>query len=119
VCAPLARRRIKLTFFTHVAGDRYGIAHTLVESLEKAHIKPLALSCIISSISLIIRQHELAVQMILGNTCAALVENDPVATRRRHRLGDSLRPGDPCPVCRETARIQGINRKGLGHKIEQ
>jgi hypothetical protein len=56
-------------------GDRYGIAHTLVEALEKAHIKLLALSCTISSISLIIRQHELAAaQVILGNTFAAPVE---------------------------------------------
>ena len=30
-------------------GDRYGIAHTLVAALEKAHIKLLALSCTISS----------------------------------------------------------------------
>jgi hypothetical protein len=56
-------------------GDRYGIANTLVEALEKAHIKLLALSCTISSISLIIRQHELAAaQVILGKTFAAPVE---------------------------------------------
>jgi hypothetical protein len=56
-------------------GDRYGIAHTLVDALEKAHIKLLALSCTISSISLIIRQQELAAaQVILGNTFAAPVE---------------------------------------------
>jgi hypothetical protein len=56
-------------------GDRYGIAHTLVDALEKAHISLLALSCTISSISLIIRQHELAAaQVILGNTFAAPVE---------------------------------------------
>jgi hypothetical protein len=56
-------------------GDRYGIAHTLVSALEKAHISLLALSCTISSISLIIRQHELAAaQVILGNTFAAPVE---------------------------------------------
>jgi hypothetical protein len=56
-------------------GDRYGIAHTLVSALEKAHIKLLALSCTISSISLIIRQQELAAaQVILGNTFAAPVE---------------------------------------------
>ena len=56
-------------------GDRYGIAHTLVEALENAHISLLALSCTISSISLIIRQHQLAAaQVILGNTFAAPVE---------------------------------------------
>jgi hypothetical protein len=56
-------------------GDRYGIAHTLVAALEAAHISLLALSCTISSISLIIRQHELAAaQVILGNTFAAPVE---------------------------------------------
>jgi hypothetical protein len=56
-------------------GDRYGIAHTLVAALENAHISLLALSCTISSISLIIRQQELAAaQVILGNTFAAPVE---------------------------------------------
>ena len=61
-------------------GDRYGIAHTLVAALEQAHIKLLALSCTISSISLIIRQHELAAaQVILGNTFAAPVECAPAA----------------------------------------
>jgi hypothetical protein len=56
-------------------GDRYGIALTLVEALEKAHINLLALSCTISSISLIIRQQEMAAaQLILGNTFAAPVE---------------------------------------------
>ncbi len=61
-------------------GDRYGIAHTLVEALEKAHITLLALSCTISSISLIIRQQELAAaQVILGNTFASPVEAAPAA----------------------------------------
>ena len=56
-------------------GDRYGIAHSLVSALENAHISLLALSCTISSISLIIRQQELAAaQVILGNTFAAPVE---------------------------------------------
>jgi hypothetical protein len=59
-------------------GDRYGIAHTLVDALEKAHIPLLALSCTISSISLIIRQQELAAaQVILGKTFAAPVECAP------------------------------------------
>ena len=63
-------------------GDRYGIAHTLVSALEKAHISLLALSCTISSISLIIRQHELAAaQVILGNTFAAPVECAPAPSR--------------------------------------
>lgn len=61
-------------------GDRYGIANTLVQALEQAHISLLALSCTISSISLIIRQHELAAaQVILGNTFAAPVECAPAA----------------------------------------
>jgi aspartokinase len=64
-------------------GDRYGIAHTLVSALEAAHIPLLALSCTISSISLIIRQQELAAaQVILGNTFAAPVENAPAAPGR-------------------------------------
>jgi hypothetical protein len=59
-------------------GDRYGIAHTLVAALERARISLLALSCTISSISLIIRQKELAAaQIILGNTFAAPVECAP------------------------------------------
>jgi aspartokinase len=80
---------IRLMHFTPVAGlflhgphfgDRYGIAHTLVDALEKAHISLLALSCTISSISLIIRQKELAAaQVVLGNTFAAPVEC-PAAT---------------------------------------
>jgi hypothetical protein len=57
-------------------GDRYGIAHTLVAALDRAHISLLALSCTISSISLIIRQQELAAaQVILGDTFAAAVES--------------------------------------------
>ncbi len=83
----ILRRRlpdIRLMHLTPVAGlflhgphfgDRYGIAHTLVDALEKAHISLLALSCTISSISLIIRQQELAAaQLVLGNTFAAPVE---------------------------------------------
>jgi hypothetical protein len=56
-------------------GDRYGIAHILTEALEKAHISLLALSCTISTISLIIRQSEMAAaQLVLTNTFAAPVE---------------------------------------------
>ncbi|HZE20566.1 MAG TPA: hypothetical protein VE082_00800 [Desulfobaccales bacterium] len=63
-------------------GDRYGIAHTLVAALDRAHISLLALSCTISSISLIIRQQELAAaQLVLGDTFAAAVECTPSASR--------------------------------------
>ncbi len=56
-------------------GDRYGIAQVLTQALEKAHVSLLALSCTISSISVIIRQHELAsAQLVLTNTFAAPVE---------------------------------------------
>jgi aspartokinase len=56
-------------------GDRYGIAQTLLEALERARVTLLALSCTISSISLIIRQQELpAAQLVLGNTFEAPVE---------------------------------------------
>jgi aspartokinase len=65
-------------------GDRYGIAQTLVESLEKAHITLLALSCTISSISLIIRQHELAAaQLALGNTVASPMETPATSSGGR------------------------------------
>ena len=46
-------------------GDRYGIADTLVEALEQAHVSILALSCTISSISVIIRQQELAPALLI------------------------------------------------------
>jgi hypothetical protein len=41
-------------------GDRYGIANTLIEALEGAHVSILSMSCTISSISVIIRQQDLA-----------------------------------------------------------
>ncbi|MCX5890442.1 MAG: hypothetical protein NTY36_13495 [Deltaproteobacteria bacterium] len=63
-------------------GDRYGIAQTLMEALERAHVSLLALSCTISSISLIIRQHELAAaQLVLTNTFAAPVAAPVVGSR--------------------------------------
>ena len=66
-------------------GDRYGIAQTLVEALEQAHVTLLALSCTISSISLIIRQQELAAaQLVLGNTFRR-----PRWRRPRHRSRES------------------------------
>lgn len=46
-------------------GDRYGIAHALVEALEQVHVSILALSCTISSISVIIRQQELAPALLM------------------------------------------------------
>jgi aspartokinase len=57
-------------------GDRYGIVQTLLDALERARVTLLALSCTISSISLIIRQQELAAaQLVLGNTFEAPVES--------------------------------------------
>jgi aspartokinase len=40
-------------------GDRYGISHALVQALHGASIKPLALSCAVSSISVIVPAEEL------------------------------------------------------------
>ncbi len=55
-------------------GDRYGIVHAMVEGLEKAHVSILALSCSISSISVIIRQQELApALLVLGQIFEAPV----------------------------------------------
>jgi aspartokinase len=55
-------------------GDRYGIVNALVEALEDAHVSILALSCTISSISVIIRQHELApALLVLGQVFEAPV----------------------------------------------
>ncbi len=62
-------------------GDRYGIANALAEALEHANITILALSCTVSSISVIIRQHQLApAQLVLGETFESPVECAP-ATR--------------------------------------
>jgi aspartokinase len=62
-------------------GDRYGIAQTLLEALGRARVTLLALSCTISSVSLIIRQQELAqAQLVLTQTFAAPVECAPAAT---------------------------------------
>jgi hypothetical protein len=61
-------------------GDRYGIAQTLLEALGRARVTLLALSCTISSVSLIIRQQELAqAQLVLTQTFAAPVECAPAA----------------------------------------
>ena len=55
-------------------GDRYGILDALVAALEKVHVTILALSCTISSISVIIRQHELAAALlVLGQVFEAPV----------------------------------------------
>jgi hypothetical protein len=55
-------------------GDRYGIVHALVEALEQTHVTILALSCTISSISVIIRQQELApALLVLGQVFEAPV----------------------------------------------
>ena len=55
-------------------GDRYGIVNALVEALEQVPVSILALSCSISSISVIIRQHELApALLVLGQVFEAPV----------------------------------------------
>jgi aspartokinase len=46
-------------------GDRYGIAHSLVEGLDRARVTILGLSCTVSSISVIIRQQELAPALLV------------------------------------------------------
>jgi hypothetical protein len=56
-------------------GDRYGIVSVMLPSLEKAGVTLLALSCTISSISLIIRQQELpAALLVLRDVFEAPVE---------------------------------------------
>ena len=55
-------------------GDRYGIVNALVEALEQVHVSILALSCTISSISVIIRQQELApALLVLGQVFEASI----------------------------------------------
>lgn len=62
-------------------GDRYGIAHTLVEALEKAGIALLALSCTVSSISVIINQQDLAPAVQLLEKTFAVSGSTPVPCR--------------------------------------
>jgi hypothetical protein len=55
-------------------GDRYGIVNALVEALDKVGVSILALSCTISSISVIVRQQELApALLVLGQVFEAPV----------------------------------------------
>lgn len=50
-------------------GDRYGIADTLVQALEKVQVEPLALSCTVSSISVMLKEANLAAAMeVLSET---------------------------------------------------
>jgi len=50
-------------------GDRYGIADTLVKTLERAKVSLLALSCAVSSITAIVREEELPTALqVLGKT---------------------------------------------------
>ena len=50
-------------------GDRHGIADTLMQALEKVQVAPLALSCTVSSISVIIKEENLASAMeVLSQT---------------------------------------------------
>jgi len=50
-------------------GDRYGIADTLMQALEKVQVAPLALSCTVSSISVVIKEENLAPAMqVLSET---------------------------------------------------
>jgi aspartokinase len=50
-------------------GDRYGIADTLMQALEKVQIQPLALSCTVSSISVMLKEENLAAAMeVLSDT---------------------------------------------------
>lgn len=50
-------------------GDRYGIANTLIKTLDRAKVSLLALSCAVSSITAIVKEVELpAVLQVLGKT---------------------------------------------------
>ncbi len=50
-------------------GDRYGIADTLMQALEKVQVEPLALSCTVSSISVVINEENLVPAMdVLSQT---------------------------------------------------
>lgn len=52
-------------------GDRYGIADTLMQALEQVQVAPLALSCTVSSISVMLKEKNLAAAMeVLSRTFA-------------------------------------------------
>lgn len=52
-------------------GDRYGIVDTLMQALEKVQVEPLALSCTVSSISVMLKEENLAAAMgVLSETFA-------------------------------------------------
>jgi aspartokinase len=61
-CTPLTRHSQAAALYIHGPhfGDRYGIANILVRALEKGGISLLALGCAVSSISVIIREEDLA-----------------------------------------------------------
>lgn len=67
---PLTRLSPVAALFFHGPhfGDRYGIAHTLVQAFVRVKVPLVALSCTVSSISLIIRQEFLpmAVEVLRG-----------------------------------------------------
>lgn len=76
---PLMRHTPVAGLFMHGPhfGDRYGIALTLAQALENAQVPMLSLSCAVSSMSVIVRQEELArALLVLGKTFEA-----PVACR--------------------------------------
>jgi aspartokinase len=59
---PLERLSPVAALFFHGPhfGDRYGIAETLMQALRRAQVDPLALSCTVSSISVVIKEASLA-----------------------------------------------------------
>jgi aspartokinase len=58
-------------------GDRYGIANALVKTMWRAGVFPLAMSCAVSSLSVVIEGSE------LNKTLAALNSGFKIATRER------------------------------------
>lgn len=66
-------------------GDRYGIAHTLVDALERAQVTPLALSCTVSSLSVIIKQAELAPAVAILEKTFEVPRGQPVPCRGRNK----------------------------------
>ncbi|AEB08707.1 ACT domain-containing protein [Desulfobacca acetoxidans] len=64
-------------------GDRYGIGDTVVEALERAEVTLLALSCTVSSISVIIKQQDLAPAVQILEKTFEVPRCQPVQCRSR------------------------------------
>ncbi len=112
---PPERRSPMSALFFHGPhfGDRYGIAETLMKALAKVRVSLVALSCTVSSVSLVISQEEArAAIRVLRETFedqsqgASKDECEPVGYRQ---APVSLNPGPVFPFGPEQAGVQATS----------